>query len=199
MLYSLLDGAVCITVTCIAVLINHKTSYMLKSLVCLGFCLEFSLKNYFTIEKKYITASEAVKSIHMRWSLLIRQVTPSVCCCSPTSLLFLQEFIYYFQCNTRSTMRWCAWDFSTRSCYSMLLLQFTYCHNVFTYSVEALHVWHLQLIWKQSKFILYNSNLWLNGWKDSASIKSNLLFLSYYGSHRREATLWSVAVWWYGT
>lgn len=66
MLYSFLDGAVCITVTCIAVLINHKTSYMLKSLVCLGFCLEFSLKkNYFTIEKKYITASEAVKSIHM--------------------------------------------------------------------------------------------------------------------------------------
>lgn len=59
----------------------------------------------------------------------------------------------------------------------MLLLQFTYCH-AFTYSAEALHVWHLQLIWKQCKFILYNSNLWLDYWKDSAGIKSNLLFPS---------------------
>lgn len=54
MLYSFLDGAVCITVTCIAVLISHKTSYMLKSLVCLGFCLEFSLKKIISQLKKNI-------------------------------------------------------------------------------------------------------------------------------------------------
>lgn len=100
-----------------------------------------------------------------------------MCCCSPTSLLFVQELFIIFiatrgqPCADAGIL---APGHDTACCYCSLPTV----SYVFTYSVEALHVWHLQLIWKQRKCILYYSNLWLDYWKDSSGTKSNLLFLA---------------------